>query len=398
MRKNSLVSLIVCFFAASFSFANPSVKVIDKFFTSENLNLRAAPSTDAKKIVTIPKHTVVYVIQEGPEQKIDGKTAKWKKVVCDKFENNGTYKAGTTGWVFSEYLSYEDTFTDEEIEKILVEYTRFDNSLYAESVYGFAFYKEGDKKEIHVYRHDSLPGTYEVSYSTFYVKDGKIFLDKPFEKNHYDDWNTASSYFYDEEGNKTFMTLRRENSTEGEYCLCNSYGCDTSLKSKPSESSLILEYDILINTEPVSLVLPCDCIFYKEPNGFTKSFPDVVSFENDDRDVLVYNLDRVFKGQKVYSSKWYVNEEEVNGVKGRWYYLGDICYVDSHGVWIFVPGTIDPNAKEIPLTVQTFIDAQNKGLLNCRVLTQKDIELISNTHHHMNPWIDSCLDTFPWGK
>ena len=46
-------------------------------------------------------------------------------------------------------------------------------------------------------------------------------------------------------------------------------------------------------------------------------------------------------------------------------------------------------------TVQFFLDAQKKGSLKCRVLSKKDIEHISDTHHHMNPWINSCLDTFP---
>lgn len=398
MKKSLILSLFL--FAFSFAFAERSIKVIDKFFTSENLNLRSAPSTDAKKIVTIPKHTVVFVIQEGPSEKIDGKTAKWKKVVCDKFENNGTYKAGITDWVFSEYLSDEDSFTDQEIEKILLN-NHFDNSYDSMEIYGFSFsIDENNVKRITAVRDSlGLPGCFESTSSVFHVKDGKIFLDKPFEVNKDNGLSFANSCFYDEDGNSGYMTLRRENSTEGEYCLCCSndfFGSE--LKSKPSECSLILDYDILLSTETVSFVLPSDCVFYDEPNHYTISFPSCIDIKSEGCSVLVYNLDRVFKGQKVASSKWYVNEEEVNGVKGRWYCLGEFYTADYKPVWIFVPSTVNPNAKEIPLTVKTFLDAQKKGFINCRVLSKEDIELISNTHHHMNPWIDSCLDTFPWGK
>ena len=74
MKKSFVI--IVCFlFVFSFSFAQTKITVRDKYFTAENLNLRSAPSVQAKKIVTVPKHTVVYVIAEGPEEKIDGKTS-----------------------------------------------------------------------------------------------------------------------------------------------------------------------------------------------------------------------------------------------------------------------------------------------------------------------------------
>ncbi|MBR0155266.1 MAG: hypothetical protein IJM22_04250, partial [Treponema sp.] len=124
-------------------------------------------------------------------------------------------------------------------------------------------------------------------------------------------------------------------------------------------------------------------------------FPDYIDLENDERSVLVYNLDRVFKGQKVSASRWLVNEETYNGIQGRWYYLKEICNTDLNYVWIFVPGSLSPDSEEIPLTIKTFTDAQKKGFLRFRVITQEDYELISSTHHHMNPWIDSCLDTFP---
>lgn len=391
MKKSFVI--IVCFlFVFSFSFAQTKITVRDKYFTAENLNLRSAPSVQAKKIVTVPKHTVVYVIAEGPEEKIDGKTAKWKKVVCDQFENNKQYKAGTTGWVFSAYLAEEDKYTDEEIEKILFE--TFSFSIGSEDIRGFCFSNYEDKKTIGAFRDSNMPGCYESTDSTFHVKDGKIILDTPFESSENISWDWANECFYNDDG-IYYLTLERVHSTECEFRLINYEGYE--FNSAPKENSLILENGVLISTENVSIVLPCDCVFYSEPDFSSEkvSFPDYIDLENDERSVLVYNLDRGFKGQKVSASRWLVNEETYNGMQGRWYYLKEICNTDLNYVWIFVPVLPGTDAEEIPLTIKTFTDAQKKGLLRFRIISKEDYELITSTHHHMNPWIDSCLDTFP---
>lgn len=390
--KKSFVIIFSFLFLSVFTFSQTKITVRGKYFTSENLNLRSEPSTQAKKIVTVPKHTVVYVIEEGPQEKIDGKIAKWKKVVCDQFENNKQYKAGTTGWVFSAYLAEEDKYTDEEIEKILFE--TFEFSIGSEDIYGFGFSNYEDKKTIRAFRDSNMPGCYESTGSTFHVKDGKIILDKPFESSENISWDWANECFYNDDG-ICYLILERVHSTECEFCLVDYEG--RAYKSAPKENSLMLENGVLISTETVSIVLPCDCVFYKRPyfSSEKMSFPDYIDLENDERHVLVYNLDRVFKGQKVSASRWLVNEETYNGIQGRWYYLKEICNTDLNYVWIFVPGSLSPDSEEIPLTIKTFTDAQKKGLLRFRVITQEDYELISSTHHHMNPWIESCLDTFP---
>ncbi|MBR0155425.1 MAG: SH3 domain-containing protein, partial [Treponema sp.] len=169
--KKSFVIIFCFLFVFSFSFAQEKINVIGHYYTAENLNLRTAPSFHAKKIVTVPKHTAVYVIAEGPSETIDGKTAKWKKVVCDQFENNKQYKAGITGWVFSAYLAEEDKYTDEEIEKILFE--TFEFSIGSEDIYGFGFSNYEDKKTIRAFRDSNMPGCYESTGSTFHVKDVK---------------------------------------------------------------------------------------------------------------------------------------------------------------------------------------------------------------------------------
>ena len=400
MKKSSFCVLVL-FFISAFSFAQEKINVIGKYYTAENLNLRAAPSFHAKKIVTVPKHTAVYVIAEGPSETIDGKTAKWKKVVCDQFTSGQKYKAGQTGWMFSEYLSDVDVFTDEEIEKILIECNSFDNRSSTTEIRGFGFSDYEGGKTIYAFR-DSLemPGCYEAVSSVYHVKDGKIFLDKPFCGVEGDSWKWADDYFTNEDGSQRYLVLLREHSTEGEYCLGHS--CDdfySELKTEPVEGALIYRNGILFSLEKGVLVLPCDCFFYKNPsfNSYRLSFPDFYGFydfNNDERSVLVYNLDRAFKGWKVSYSKYIVNSEAHDGIKGRWY-LVDVCRTESSDVWIFVPDERDPDAESVELTVQFFLDAQKKGSLKCRVLSKKDIEHISDTHHHMNPWIDSCLDTFP---
>lgn len=390
IMKKYFARIFVLFLLSVSAFAENKIIVRGKYFTTDNLNLRTAPSVHAKKVVTIPKHTAVYVISEGAEEKLDGKKAPWKEIICDRFENNGTHKAGLRGWVFSGYLSEEDKYTDEEIEKILFDSCSF--RFGRETVYGFFFENYDDKKTISAFMDADMPGCYEsAGETTFHVKDGKIILDKPFENPPDRDWNWANECFYNDDG-IYYLTLERVHSTECEFCLQDTF------KSAAIQNSLILENGVLISTENVSVVLPSDCVFYSEPKFSSEkvSFPDFIRFENDKRSVLVYNLDRAFRGQKVSASKWLLNLENDKGTSGRWYYLNEICDTDNNPVWIFVPDSqVSSNIEEIPLTVQTFTDAGKKSLIRFRILSPEDVDLISNTHHHMNPWIDSCLDTFP---
>ncbi len=393
--KKSFAVVLFLFLISSLTFAQKKIIVRGEYFVTEDLILRSAPSSDAKKIATLPKHTVVYEISKGPAQKIDDKTVQWKKVICDRFESERIFKAGTIGWILSDYLAKEDKYSDEEIEEILFNAHGF--SIGRESVHGFSFGNYEKGKTITAFIDADMPGCYESTSSTFHVKDGKIIIDKPFEISDNIDWSWANDCFYNEEG-INYVTLERVHSTEGEFCLIEYEGYE--FYSEPKNDSLILEDGVLICTENVSIILPCDCVFYSEPDFASEkvSFPDYIFIEDDD-DVLVYNLDRAFTGQNVSAFRWLVNEESYNGECGRWYCLNEICNTDKNPVWIFVPGPLDTgaeqNVKEIPLTIQTFTDAQNKGILRFRIITEEDYKLIYDTHHHMNPWIDSCLDTFP---
>ncbi|MCR5612482.1 hypothetical protein [Treponema sp.] len=404
--KKSFLSIFVLLFICSFSFSETKINVIKRCFTSDTVTLRMAPAVHAKKIVEIPKHTVVYIIAEGQKEIIYGKTLQWKKIIADQFKDpfnsDKKYEAGKTGWVLTECLTEDDIYTDDEIEKILAEYSVFNNSWASRQVHGFSFlspYEGNDKRRILAYSDDyEMPGCFEdCGETTYHVKDGKIFIDKPFETGD-DDHTWANTYFDDNGSGQTYMMLVREHSTKGEYCLVSSYDdwC-SDLKSEPVHGSLILEDGVLFSSDSGTIVLPCDCLFYESPSfdSGNVSFPDFINIEEEDVAVLVYNLDRAFKNQLVSYSRYIVNTETRDGITGRWYYLDSICNTDGNHVWIFVPEETDPPTRPVNLTVQTFADAAAKGILNYRVLSDEDVELISNTHHHMNPWIDSCLDTFP---
>jgi SH3-like domain-containing protein len=67
------------------------------FSATENLRLRSEPETGKdNRIASIPKGSVVELLETGKLETIDDITAQWYKV---KTAN------GTIGWVFSGYLS-----------------------------------------------------------------------------------------------------------------------------------------------------------------------------------------------------------------------------------------------------------------------------------------------------
>jgi len=63
----------------------------------ENLNIRSGPTTSSSKITTIRKYDAVWILEEGPEETIDGINSLWVKV---------RLKSGQTGWAFGGYLEY----------------------------------------------------------------------------------------------------------------------------------------------------------------------------------------------------------------------------------------------------------------------------------------------------
>ncbi|MDR2663375.1 MAG: SH3 domain-containing protein [Treponema sp.] len=63
----------------------------------ENLNIRTGPGTSSAKITTIGKSDMVQIIEEGPEETIDGINSSWVRV---------RLKSGQTGWAFGGYLEY----------------------------------------------------------------------------------------------------------------------------------------------------------------------------------------------------------------------------------------------------------------------------------------------------
>ncbi|MDR2941591.1 MAG: SH3 domain-containing protein [Treponema sp.] len=72
--------------------------IIDHTYsTFENLNIRDEPSISSSKITTLNVYDTVQIIEEGPEETIDGINSLWVKV---------RLKSGQIGWAFGGYLEY----------------------------------------------------------------------------------------------------------------------------------------------------------------------------------------------------------------------------------------------------------------------------------------------------
>ena len=65
--------------------------------TFVNLNVRTEPSISASRITTIPQHSRVTVLEEGPEVIIDGIESSWVRV---------RFGSDQEGWVFGGYIEY----------------------------------------------------------------------------------------------------------------------------------------------------------------------------------------------------------------------------------------------------------------------------------------------------
>ena len=61
----------------------------------ENLNIRTKPTTSSSIITTIRKYDGAQIIEEGPEETIDGIHSLWVKVKLE---------SGQTGWAFGGYF------------------------------------------------------------------------------------------------------------------------------------------------------------------------------------------------------------------------------------------------------------------------------------------------------
>lgn len=340
-------------------------------YTSENLNMRDAPSTSANKVVTIPKHTAVFILETGKEETIGGETAEWVKIICDKFINGKSYEAGQTGWVFSAYLSAEDKYTDQEIEKLLVEKHEFRNSWDDIEPVVMHFSENNSVKTVSI---DFGWGDYcSTNYS---VQNGKIVLNEPF---------SGSIEIRDEDLKTGPLTFTRIHSEIGEYCITESF------RSKQDANSLIKsDYGISL-TKSESVVLPCDCEFYEKPSLDSKklSFADAIEFKNENKVALIYNSNRYFKGQKIVSDRQVISTID-KSKKGKWYSC-NASHTLLQRVWFFVPESDQKNISEKPLSIEMLEDAKKKGSIRMRILTKEEAGRVEGKGY----WIDSLVDTYP---
>ena len=71
--------------------------------TADNLRLRSGGGIDKEIVATLPKDTLVRVLEIGEKDTIDGIVSNWVRV--EVFEQEGgEIPAGTKGWCFGGYL------------------------------------------------------------------------------------------------------------------------------------------------------------------------------------------------------------------------------------------------------------------------------------------------------
>lgn len=79
------------------------------YLTTSNLYLRNGQGTSNKKITMIKQDSLVYILEVGKEETIDGIKSNWVKIRTCSGTLNGDgkkIKEGTEGWVFGGYLEY----------------------------------------------------------------------------------------------------------------------------------------------------------------------------------------------------------------------------------------------------------------------------------------------------
>lgn len=343
-------------------------------YTSENLNMRDAPSTSANKVVTIPKHTAVFVIEEGKEEEIGGVTAKWKKVICDTFESGKTYEAGITGWVFSAYLSKEDNYSNAEIEKILFSIKTFKDDNQSVEPVVMEIHDWENNKGISI---DYGWGSY--CSTSFCVQNGKLYLSSPF---------TGDVVIRDEDLKNGPLSFTRPHNEKGEYCIAGQF------YSKPVKITLSLESDKLVINKNEDIVLPDDCEFYSAPDFKSKKveFGDVITFETDGKLALVYNYNRFFKGETIKTVKHSFISEKKKNVSGKWYFVNASHNLMNY-VWIFVPDSDGKKIAPQSLTLNTLENARNKGQFRLKIINKDEAKNLEgkNTRY----WVHTVLEAFP---
>ena len=354
-------------------------KLKNFYMTADNLKIRSEEGVNAETLYVLPKETRVFVTELGTVEEIDGVKAAWTKVVMESCTdlNGKKIEGGAAGWCFGSYLYKKKALAAEEIPAVLKECPHYGNENYDDYEYEFHFEEDNDLFIVKGFAEDVEQQRYKYN-----VVDGYITIEKNEDYNHAFFYNgTTFNLEYDidydgysidagEDYNKKHYSKRRKDSilydkeNDMLFVRCGRFA--------EGSTKVILEGDDIYSAE--------ESFFHSRPDTSSEklTYKEYVFPEPDG--YKIYNMDRVFAGQKIY-----VNAKSLYpAFENKYWYATKIDISNPRKAYVLCSEGEAPSYDDLSDYHDEFRKYQMKrveelasqGVLNIKPLTEEEKQSI----------------------